>query len=146
MQSKSLSIPVEAGALDTASIIRIMDTFANQFVELYGSEALFLGAGVEIVSLRVQAKGKLDKPRVQHVVSADAGACHMPTSRPVYLGPTYGFVTADVARGTDLRPGDRIQGPAVIEHPGTTIFVGPDQTAVIDELENTVIRTSQKDA
>ncbi len=146
MQSKSLSIPVEAGTLDTASIIRIMDTFANQFVELYGSEALFLGAGVEIVSLRVQAKGKLDKPRIQHVVSADAGAWHMPTSRPVYLGHTYGFVTADVARGIELRPGDRIQGPAVIEHPGTTIFVGPDQTAVIDELENTVIRTSQKDA
>jgi N-methylhydantoinase A len=146
MQNKSLSVPVEPGALDTASIVRIMDTFQAQFVELYGADALFLGAGVEIVSFRVQAKGELDKPRVRHVVSANAGQGHMPSSRPVYLGGQHGLVTADVARGTDLRPGDRIAGPAVIEHPGTTIFVGPNQTAVIDELENTVIRTNHKEA
>ncbi|MCV7152792.1 hydantoinase/oxoprolinase family protein [Mycolicibacterium pyrenivorans] len=147
MQSKSLSVPVEPGALDSASIVRMMDAFRTLFVDLYGTEALFLGAGVEIVSLRVQAKGELDKPRVRHVVSARANGGSMPASRPVYLGAEHGFAMADVARGTDLRPGDRVQGPAVIEHPGTTIFVGPGQTAVIDDLENTVIRTSQqKDA
>lgn len=64
----------------------------------------------------------------------------------MYLGPEHGTTLADVARGTELRSGDRVQGPAVIEHPGTTIFVGPGQTAVIDEVENTVIHTSQKDS
>jgi N-methylhydantoinase A len=146
MQNKSLAVPVEPGVLDTGSIVRLMDAFQAQFVELYGSEALSLGAGVEIVSFRVQAKGELDKPRVTHVVSANASQGHMPTSRSVYLGHQHGLVTADVARGTELRQGARVQGPAVIEHPGTTIFVGPGQTAVIDELENTVIRNSQKDS
>jgi N-methylhydantoinase A len=145
MQSKGLSVPVSEGVLDTGAVVRMMEAFRAQFVELYGREALFLGAGVEIVSLRVQAKGELDKPRVTHVVSADSHGGDTPSSRQVYLGPEYGTTLADVARGTDLRPGDRVQGPAVIEHPGTTIFVGPDQTAVIDELENTVIHTSQKD-
>lgn len=146
MQSKGLSVPVEPGNLDTGAIVRMMDAFRTQFVELYGREALFLGAGVEIVSLRVQAKGELDKPRVTHVVSAAGQSAGTPSSRQVYFGPEHGTTLADVARGTELRSGDRVQGPAVIEHPGTTIFVGPGQTAVIDEVENTVIHTSQKDS
>lgn len=140
MQSKSLGVAVESGQLNSDAIARLMAGFEKQFVDLHGREALFLGAGVEIASLRVQAKGALDKPRVSHVVSAGAGAEHTPLSRPVYLGPDRGVAMADVARGTDLKPGDRLQGPVVIEHPGTTIFVGPDQSALIDDLENTVIQ------
>jgi N-methylhydantoinase A len=70
----------------------------------------------------------------------------VPSSRPVYLGPARGLVAADVVRGTDLRPGDAVAGPAVVEHPGTTIFVGPGQAARIDDLENTVITTSSTGA
>ncbi|BBZ32924.1 hydantoinase/oxoprolinase family protein [Mycolicibacterium confluentis] len=146
MQNKSLSIPAEPGVLNAAAIQRLLNAFEAQFVELYGPEALFLGAGVEIVSMRVQAKGEFDKPRVSRVLGASTNGLHLPTSRPVYLGPDRGTVMADVARGPDLRPGDRVQGPAIIEHPGTTIFVGVGQTAVIDDLENTVIRTTEKDA
>ncbi len=144
MQSKTLSVELEAGQLNSDAIARLMTNFKTQFIDLYGREALFLGAGVEIVSLRVQAKGALDKPRVTHVVSAGGERTHMPSSRPVYLGPERGLAMADVARGTELRPGDRLQGPVVIEHPGTTIFVGPDQSAVIDDLENTVISNDPK--
>ena len=146
MQNKSLSIPAEPGVLNSTAIQRLLNAFEAQFVELYGPEALFLGAGVEIVSMRVQAKGEFDKPRVSRVLGASTNGLHLPTSRPVYLGPDRGTVMADVARGPDLRPGDRVQGPAIIEHPGTTIFVGVGQTAVIDDLENTVIRTTEKDA
>jgi N-methylhydantoinase A len=48
-------------------------------------------------------------------------------------------VQAQVLRGSALNPGDVVEGPAVIEHPGTTIFVGPDQRATIDELDNTMV-------
>jgi N-methylhydantoinase A len=146
MQSKGLSVPVAACQLDTAAIVRLLDTFLTQFSDQYGPEAVFLDAGVEIVSVRVQAKGELDKPHVTNVISAGAGSGHVAASRQIYLGAERGMVTADVARGTELRPGDRVQGPAVIEHPGTTIFVGPRQTAVIDDLENTVIHTGPKGA
>ena len=144
MQNKTLSVPVQPGRVDSDAIARLLTAFERQFVELYGSEALFLGAGVEIVSLRVQAKGALDKPRVTRVVSAGAGQGHMPASRPVYLGRVHGLVMADVVRGNELRPGDRVRGPAVIEHPGTTIFVGLGQSAAIDDLENTVINNDPK--
>jgi N-methylhydantoinase A len=99
MQSKSLSVPVEAGRLDSKTDCPAAEFVREQFVELLWSGGLFLGAGVEIVSLRVQAKGVLDKPRVNKVVSANAARANLPSSRPVYLGGAYGLVTADVARG-----------------------------------------------
>jgi N-methylhydantoinase A len=140
MQSKGLAIPVDPGQLTADSIVRMLDRFVNQFTELYGREAVFKGAGAELFGLRVQAKGALNRPEVARVKSARTEGSRVPASRRIYLGPDLGEASADVVRGTGLRPGDRIQGPAVIEHPGTTIFVGPGQTAVIDEFENTVIQ------
>ena len=62
-------------------------------------------------------------------------------ARKVYLGPEHGWVDVQVVRGTALVAGDVVAGPAVIEHPGTTIFIGVGQAARIDHLENTVITT-----
>lgn len=146
MQNKSLSVLMEPGELSAASVQRLLDGFVRQFEDLYGAEAVFLGAGVELSSFRVQGKGELDKPRITKVVSANAHVGHVGNSRKLYLGPEHGFVTADLVRGTELRPGDTIVGPAVIEHPATTIFVGLGQTATIDELENTVILNNKKGA
>jgi N-methylhydantoinase A len=146
MQNKSLSAPMEPGDTSTASVQRMLDGFVRQFAELYGEESVFLGAGVELTSFRVQGKGELDKPRITKVVSANAQLGDVGDSRKIYLGPAQGFVTAGVVRGTGLRPGDRVVGPAVIEHPATTIFVGPGQSATIDDLENTVIVNNEKGA
>ena len=87
----------------------------------------------------MQGKGAMDRPRIARVMSARSEDGHVPSSRAVYLGPRLGEALVDVVRGVALRSGDRVQGPAVIEYPGTTIFVGPDQTAAIDDFENTVI-------
>ncbi|MFI8308304.1 hydantoinase/oxoprolinase family protein [Streptomyces sp. NPDC085927] len=145
MQAKSLTVPVPAGDLTRESIAQLLDSFLRQFTETYGSEAVFLGAGVEIVSLRVQARGLLDKPDIKRVVSGGSAIRDEgPRSRQIYLGRELGWTTAAVVRGTDLKEGDVLTGPTVVEHPGTTIFIGPGQTARIDHLENTVITTSPK--
>ena len=140
MQTKGLSIPVEPGDLTSRSVERMMALFIEKFIELYGKASVFRGAGAEITSFRIQAKGATDKPVVKHVVSALSQGGHVPKARRVYLDPGLGHAEVDVLRGTALKPGDKVRGPAVIEHPGTTIFIGPGQTAVIDDFENTVIK------
>ncbi len=100
---------------------------------------MFLEAGVEIVSFRVTGRGEVDKPRLATVAPTGFHVAGKPRPRAIYLGGEYGEVTAQVLRGSAVRPGDVIEGPAVIEHPSTTIFVGPGQVATIDDLENTVI-------
>jgi N-methylhydantoinase A len=141
MQVHQLTVPVDGGALPQSSIGVLLDRFERQFEELYGSGAAHKEAGVEIVSFRVRATGHLEKPQLARLAGAGSGSERRVelSDRSIYLGPTRGRVTAAVLRGDSLTTADRIDGPAVIEHPGTTIFIGPGQIAEIDQLENTVI-------
>jgi len=139
MQVQRLSVPVAAKELTSADIDELLARFERQFEELYGEGSAYRGAGVEIVSFRVQGRGHLDKPGLA-ALSRPGGAVERELpSRRIYLGEEIGAVTAQVLRGSALGAGDTVEGPAVIEHPGTTIFVGPDQRAEIDELDNTMI-------
>jgi N-methylhydantoinase A len=139
MQVHRLSVPVDAGSLGSEYVVDLLARFHDQFEELYGEGVAFKEAGVEIVSFRVQGHGEFDKPRLAQVAVAANGSGGGPSSRRIHLGHDLGEVTADVVRGPSLISGDVLEGPVVIEHPGTTIFVGPSQTATIDSLDNTVI-------
>jgi N-methylhydantoinase A len=139
MQVNRLTVPMPAGEVDTTEVTALVARFERQFEELYGAGSAYVGAGVEIVSFRVQGHGHLAKPeltRLDRPTGAKSGAL---PDRRIFLGREVGEVKAQVLRGSALNPGDVIEGPAVIEHPGTTIFVGPDQHATIDELDNTMI-------
>jgi N-methylhydantoinase A len=50
-----------------------------------------------------------------------------------------GSLESEVFRGADVPAGARIAGPALIEHPGTTIAVHPGQEATVDGHGNTTI-------
>jgi N-methylhydantoinase A len=38
-----------------------------------------------------------------------------------------------------LKPGDRLQGPAIIEQPDTTVVVYPNHEATVDEGSNIIV-------
>jgi N-methylhydantoinase A len=139
MQVHRLSIPVQDGELGSDDVVSLMQRFHDRFEDLYGTGVAFKEAGVEIVSFRVQGHGEFDKPGLAQVANGTSGAGGALPARRIHLGHDLGEVIADVVRGPALVPGDVIEGPVVIEHPGTTIFVGPAQTATIDSLDNTVI-------
>ena len=140
MQAKSLSVAVPEGELTRESVEELLNSFLQQFEDTYGSEAVFTDAGVEIPSVRIQGRGELSKPAIASVVSGGSQVAeHEPQPRRVYFGRERGWADVDVVRGTGLKEGDVVAGPAVIEHPGTTILIGIGQIARIDHLENTVI-------
>ncbi len=142
MQVHRLSVPVRDGVLESDHVGDLLERFLEQFEELYGTGVAFKEAGVEIVSFRVQGHGEFDKPRLAQVATGAGSTGGALPSRRIHLGPDLGEVTADVVRGPSLVSGDVLEGPVVIEHPGTTIFVGPSQTATIDSLDNTVIKVA----
>jgi len=51
-------------------------------------------------------------------------------SRPVYFAETNGFVSARIVSAAALRPGERIEGPAIVELGDASVTVGPHATAV----------------
>jgi N-methylhydantoinase A len=147
MQAKSLAVPVPEGPVSPASLAELLAGFRRQFAATYGEEAVFTDAGVELPSVRVQATGELSKPPISQVVSggaSDEGT--LPPARNIYMGGDIGFVSATVHRGGALKDGDLLEGPAIIEHPGTTIFIGLGQSGRIDYMGNTIISNPEKGA
>ncbi|MDP2660699.1 MAG: hydantoinase/oxoprolinase family protein, partial [Dehalococcoidia bacterium] len=61
--------------------------------------------------------------------------------RMVYFNELKGFANTKVYRGPDVEAGNVIAGPAIIEYPGTTVVVGPQQVGNIDRFLNVLIET-----
>jgi N-methylhydantoinase A len=70
------------------------------------------------------------------------GAVHSPTpasTRPACFDPSSGFVDTAIYRRNDLRPGDQVEGPAVVEEYGATVPLHPGFRAEVDRFGNLVV-------
>ncbi|HXC75877.1 MAG TPA: hypothetical protein VNU19_02390 [Candidatus Acidoferrum sp.] len=62
--------------------------------------------------------------------------------RPVWF-ESVGFVDTEVYVRSDLAPGDRIVGPAIVEQEDTTTVVDPEMLAVTDGHGNLILRLNE---
>jgi N-methylhydantoinase A/oxoprolinase/acetone carboxylase beta subunit len=59
--------------------------------------------------------------------------------RPIYDAAADGFVAAAILDWASLAIGERVLGPAVLEHPTTTVYVAAGQRAAVDDHGNLII-------
>lgn len=123
-----------------------MERFERQYAEFFGEGSGFSAAGIQGITYRVRAVGRLDAsleaPELPAGESADASAAVAGT-RPVRLDET-GYQETTIYDYTKLRPGHRLRGPAVIEVPTTTAVLPSGMTGTIDRLGNLVINTRKE--
>ncbi len=143
-QVNELMIRTPNGVLGAAELDGAMALFDKTYEELYGEGAAFREAGIEIVTFRVEARGRLPKPslRRSELGDRDAGGARV-GERNVRFTRGSGPVATQVYRGEELGAGAVVLGPAIFEFPGTTVVVGPGQEARVDEWLNVVIETEQ---
>jgi N-methylhydantoinase A len=60
-------------------------------------------------------------------------------SRPACFDPAHGFVDTAIYRRDDLRPGEVVGGPAVVEEYGATVPLAPGFRAEVDRLGNLIV-------
>jgi N-methylhydantoinase A len=84
-------------------------------------------------SLRLTAVGVSDKPSLPTIASSSSKP-PLKARRPAYFGGK--FVSTPVYDGPKMRVGHRVEGPAIIEEPFTTIVLHPGQTASLDRFGN----------
>jgi N-methylhydantoinase A len=133
-----IEIPLPDGDLDEEALAGLLGEFERRYEELYGSGTAFSAAGVELVTARVRAIGRIPRPTIAaHDAVGDAADAQV-EPREVYW-PGAGWQTTTVYRGERLPPGAALDGPAVVEMPDTTIVVHPDQRGRMDELGNFVL-------
>ncbi|MGH6884281.1 MAG: hypothetical protein ACREFM_25390, partial [Hypericibacter sp.] len=119
--------------VDAAAVRKAVERFEADYEGLYGRGSGFSDAGVELGTFRMQATGHNMAPAPQWV-----GARHAPVpgSRLVFEPSVGTKIKVPVWQWLDLPVGHQIDGPAVIEHPETTVYVGVRQTALIDSTGN----------
>jgi N-methylhydantoinase A len=141
-QVNEVSVEAPAGLLGPAEIDEVVGRFERKYEELFGKGTGLRAAGIEMTTFRVEATVPVTRPALR---PAPADATAPPAARigarPVYQQD--GVVSeVGVYRGERLAPGSCVAGPAIIEHPGTTIVIGPHQSARIDAYRNSVLTTA----
>ena len=114
----------EAGAKALAGALRA--AFEREYERLFGH--VQPDSAVEITKLRVVGIGVL--PPLDPLRAEPCDTDPEPASmRDVYAfgprGEPLGFVPTPVYRGSDLRPGHRLEGPLLVEERTTTVVAGP---------------------
>ncbi|HMN84072.1 MAG TPA: hydantoinase/oxoprolinase family protein [Burkholderiaceae bacterium] len=142
-QVHQLRVPVPA-RVDVAALKTIAEAFEHEYERLFGAGSGLSDAGVELINYGVDAVGAIDKPRWE---AAEPGTAPPPTAMRAAYCPIRGtMIDTPVHDGPRLPPGTTITGPAIIEHPGTTIVVLTGQTARIDDWRHTHIAIGGEDA
>jgi N-methylhydantoinase A len=113
----------------------------RRFVELYearyGAGTAYRQAGVEAITFTVEATARLPIPSAEWLSDEGAASAHaVKGERPVYIGEAAAYESVVVYDAERLRPGNELEGPAVIEADDTTVFVHPGQRLRVDGLAN----------
>ncbi len=126
-----VEVPFEEG--DDCDVL--VARFEAMYEQRFGRDSGFAPAGIEAIRVRVEALGRLARPRLNEVVAGDAAAAGPVGERDVY----WRELSARVPTPIHDRVGAEIAGPAVIELPDTTIAVRPGQKIAADAHGNLVL-------
>jgi N-methylhydantoinase A len=141
-QVHTLRIPVPA-RITAATIEEIAPAFEAEYERLFGPGSALSEAGVELLTFGVDAVGNV--AAVDLETALPLGETKPREHRPAWCPRAKRMLDTPVYDGLALPPGARIEGPAIIEHPGTTIVVLSGQDATIDEWRNTYITPGATD-
>lgn len=160
-QAFEVRVAAPEGTVDEAYAAGVADAFHAEHRALYGYDFRDDPTQqVEWVNLRVTGVGPITRPELREVETRDAAtlkaspgdghhdpsnsagsaALPAPTStRVVWFDADTGTADTPIYWRPDLRAGDTLDGPAVIEEFGSTVPVHPGFTVRVDSIGNLVI-------
>lgn len=140
-QVNDVGVTIQGGALSTVDRDKIEAQFNTKYEDLYGSGAGHAEAGIEIISIAVDAIGATVKPQLRKYahVGVDPSGAEKGIRRAWFSGRNAGWRDTRIYDYTRLKPGNEITAPAIIETPFTTILVPEGASARVDEYLNVVL-------
>ena len=136
-QSFDVSVPVPEGEIDADALETIEERFHDRHESRYGHADP--EEPVELVTLRLHARGVVDSPSTAAVSTAGTVADAVAERREVrFDGDAYDVPIYDRAL---LPAGGAFDGPAVVEGPESTVVLRPGQSAGVDPDGTLVVDT-----
>jgi N-methylhydantoinase A/oxoprolinase/acetone carboxylase beta subunit len=133
-QGAELPIELPPGPVGHGSRQALEQAFAERYSALY--RHVPSGVPLEVISWRVVASST--PPRVDTARTAGAGD-PVKGSRRVWWGGEHGARETTIVDRERLRPGDRFEGPLIVEERESTTVVDPRCTLTVDEWTNLVV-------
>jgi len=133
-QFNEVEVPFDFSRGFTAKgLAAVIERFHERHDALYGYS--MKGAPVELINLRLTAKGLTEKPKFARSAKAKGVATQaLLGKRPAWFDGK--FVATPVYDGLKLQNGHQVKGPAIVQQPTTTIVVPPDFDLKCDEFNN----------
>ena len=141
-QGYEINVPLREGDPRHLQLDDLARRFYQEYERLY--EHTYGDLGIELMTLRVLASGPDPRIRIASVVpfpdslsGADRGL------RDVYF-LDHGWLPTHVYQREALRPGARLDGPAVVEAVDSTSVVGPGMTGTVERYGSLVIALTEE--
>ncbi|MEM7405118.1 MAG: hydantoinase/oxoprolinase family protein [Pseudomonadota bacterium] len=138
-QGFEIQVPVRDGAFDKSSRADLHEQFMITYEALFHRSVTEVP--VEVLSWRLYASAPPPAVDVNFAATMPAST-RAPTSRRLTL-PEVGTVEAAVFDRYALTPGDRFDGPLIVEERESTTVVGPDATLSVDAELNLIVDLHQ---
>ena len=138
-QTAGVEMPVSWDHFNAKRVAEMQSAFEKKYEELYGVGAGYTKAGIEISEIRVDAVGKVAKPRLTASRKSKNKATRKGKRQVFFMRPDRNFIDTPVYDYGQLGAGARLKGPAVIELPFTTTLVPPGFHVTVDDYLNLVM-------
>ena len=133
-QEHAIAVAVDAQMTAKSTVQRFNELHRDH----YGHA---LRVPVQVSTLRVRATGRLEKPPLRRIAARAEATPPAPVrKRPAYCFAQRGYRSFGVYERHALCAGDRIEGPAIIDEGTCTTVVHSDQTILVDEYGNLLVR------
>lgn len=129
-------------ALDNeADVQALCDEFTRRYAEVYSPEATFPSGGINVESFALTAAVVVDDYAMvaEALSGSEPDADAQLESRPVYWSPENGYQETSVYDCDQLKPGNTLMGPVIIESKKTTYVVEPGWRFTMDAYRNGVM-------
>jgi len=135
-QGHEIEIDIPPGDITADSLGGLVAQFEAEYVRLFGRVVPEME--IEVMNWSVVVSNT--QPAPAPLTGLDAARSAKPGgSRRLFLGQQEGWVDAAVYQRSELAPGDRLDGPALIVEPQTTSYVSGAFSAMIDSVGNIVM-------
>ncbi|CAB4870455.1 unannotated protein [freshwater metagenome] len=144
-QVNVVETPVGEGAFSAELLGRLEDDFEAKYERLYGKGTGHRSAGIEMTEIRIRAVGRKPKPELARGEDegAEVAASAAAGARRAWDAVLGAFTDFSVWRGAELRTGNRVSGPAIIELAETTVVLHTSDLLIVDPYGNFVCERSQ---
>ena len=133
-QNYEIKVAALAGRWEEVTLGEMEARFHEEHRRTYGYSAP--GEPTQIINLRVTAYGFIPKGDLGRQALADGSPEDRLGERPVYWSRDSGFVPTPVYNRGRLKPGQTVEGPAILEQMDSTTVLGPGQKATVDQYRN----------